>query len=188
MSYPHESALAAARRRRHRRAIVTVTLVVLLLLGAFAYSVAYYQRWIGDAQPAAAVPSASSSCRPSATGSGKGKGAGPDALTAQDFTVNVYNATKRSGLASAAGRELSEHGFDVGAVTNDPLEVQVRGVGQVRYGQDGKQQATLVKRWLKGAKLVLDGRTGTSVDLVIGDNYKALTPPPAAEQSISPTC
>lgn len=191
MSYPHESALSAARRRRHRRAVVTLTLVVLVLVGGFGYSLAYYQGWVGSNGRASAAPSPSPSPSCSMGGSTAGAGggaAGRGVLVPANITVNVYNATKRSGLAGAAARELDEHGFKVGAVANDPLDVEVRGVGQIRHGVDGKAQAKLVRHWLKGAELVLDGRTGTSVDLVIGDNYKALTPPPEAEQTASPAC
>lgn len=191
MSYPHQSALAAARRRRHRRAIATLTFVVLLLVGGFGYSLAYYQGWIGKdgrANAAPTSPSPSCSVGPSGSSGRGGRAAGEGVLAPERITVNVYNATKRSGLAGSAAAELGQHGFDVGAVANDPLNVEVRGVGQIRYGVDGKAQAVFVRHWLKGAHLVLDGRTGTSVDLVIGDNYKALTPPPEAERTAGPVC
>ncbi|HET8598764.1 MAG TPA: LytR C-terminal domain-containing protein [Segeticoccus sp.] len=192
MSYPHESALAAARRRRHRRAVVTLTVVVLMLVGGFGYSLAYYQGWVGDSGRANAAPSTpSASCSPTPSASASAAAAkrrNRGAITPESITVNVYNATKRSGLANAAARELGDHGFRIGSVANDPLNVDVRGVGQIRYGSAGEQQAKLVRHWLKGADLVLDGRTGTSVDLVIGDNYKALTPPPEAQQTATPAC
>ena len=48
--------------------------------------------------------------------------------------MNVYNSTKRAGLAGTTARELSRIGFRINKVENDPLGVSLRGVGEIRFG------------------------------------------------------
>ncbi len=166
MSYVKESAASTARRRRRRRAAVTMTLCVLLLVGAFGYAVAYYQRWIGS--EAAANPT----CTPTTS-------APANPLAPANIVVNVYNSTKRSGLAGDTAQVLRERGFDVDVVSNDPLHQDISGQAVIRYGKKGTQEAKkVVAKQLKGAKLVRDARTDASVDVVLGQKFTKLAAPP----------
>lgn len=90
--------------------------------------------------------------------------------------LNVYNTTFRTGLAASLATELGARGFHVGRVTNDPLRRMILDVGEIRYGDDGAPGAKVLAQHLTGARLVHDARSGTSVDLVIGNAFTALTP------------
>jgi hypothetical protein len=61
----------------------------------------------------------------------------------------------------------------------------VGGPAEVRYGPGGKKGAALVLALVKGAKGVQDARNDASVDLVLGNGYKALAPP--VKQAPTPT-
>jgi hypothetical protein len=170
MSYVKESAASTARRRRRRRSAVVLTLCVLLLLGAFGYAVAYYQRWIGS------EASASPQCTAAPASTTK------DPLAPENIRVNVYNSTGRSGLAGDTARDLRDRDFDVDVVGNDPLHQDVRGPAVIRHGKAGAKQAKVLAKQLKGAKLVLDARTDSSVDLVLGQKFTKLGPAPKAAE------
>jgi hypothetical protein len=116
----------------------------------------------------------------------------PDAKT---ITVNVYNATKKQGLAKNVADALKARGFVVGKVTNDPLQEAdksrvVPGPAEIRHGFPGKDQAKVVGAQVPApppAAVVEDARTDTTVDLVIGDGFQALgTPEQAAQQLLPP--
>ena len=95
----------------------------------------------------------------------------PDAVV-----VNVYNSTKRAGLASTTARELSQAGFGINKVENDPLGVSLRGVGEIRYGPNGADNARLLQFYLPDAVMVEDDRKGPRVDLSIGRGFEGLKP------------
>ena len=92
--------------------------------------------------------------------------------------VNVYNATSRSGLAAKTAAEVRKRGFRVATVANDPLDKAVTATAEVRYGRSGTASSVLVIKLVKGAKAVPDQRTDSSVDLVLGDKFKALVAAP----------
>ena len=165
MSYVKESASSTARRRRHRRAAVTLTLCVLLLVGAFGYAVTYYQRGIGG--NASADPTCTATAAPT------------NPLAPDNIVVNVYNSTKRSGLAGDTARELRDRGFNVDTVSNDPLHEQIPGPAVIRYGTKGTNEARkVVAKQLEHARLVRDARTDASVDVVLGQKFTKLAAAP----------
>lgn len=94
-----------------------------------------------------------------------------------DITVNVYNAGDRQGLANNTAAVLRERGFDVSAVGNDPLEATIPEVAQIRASRADLPEVLLLIQHIPGAVIVADGRTGSSVDLVIGDTFVALGDP-----------
>lgn len=100
-------------------------------------------------------------------------------------TVNVYNATDRSGLARTTSDELKKRGFGIGAVANDPLGKSIAGVGEIRYGESGADNAALLKFYAPKAKLVKDKRTDATVDLVLGDQWKAVAPQKAVDAALA---
>jgi len=160
-----ESGASIHRRRRRRRAAITLTLVAILLLGTFGWAAAYFQGWVGSRVP---KPLASPSC-PAVTP--------VKALTPRAVTVNVYNATNREGLAASVAKLLRTQGFKVAAVENDPLRTPIAGVGEVRHGPAGAAAATLAAARLSGARIVLDKRTDATVDVVLGNTFRALSAP-----------
>ena len=177
MEYLQESGASIHRRRRRRRAAITLTVVGLVMVGTFAYAAAYFQGWVVTRSPS---PSASPTCQAVTPG---------QALTPSAVTINVYNATDRAGLAASVAKSLRTQGFKVAKVTNDPLGKPIGGVGEVRHGPTGTAGATLAATRLSGAKVVPDGRTDNTVDLVLGNKFTALSVPPkvAPSKATKPT-
>lgn len=176
MSYIVESGASTSRRTRRRRALVTLALVALMLFFAFWYAYSYYR------QPTRHSATPTTTCTATAKGP----------LKPSSVTVNVYNATDRSGLAAKTATEVRKRGFTVSTVANDPLQKTVTGPAEVRYGKTGAAGGALVLKLVKGAKAVHDSRTDSSVDLVLGRRFTALAaapkPKPAAAPSTSRTC
>ncbi len=94
-----------------------------------------------------------------------------------DVTVNVYNATIRRGLANNTAAVLRQRGFDVSAVGNDPLEAVIAEVAQIRAATADLPEVRLLLQHIPGAVVVADGRTDSTVDLVIGEAFVALGDP-----------
>ncbi|MDQ1538139.1 MAG: hypothetical protein QOE58_2532 [Actinomycetota bacterium] len=137
-----------------------MTCITLLLLGTLVYAAANVQGWIGGPKVVASP-----------------KCSGPvskQALAPRDVTVNVYNASDKTGLAAVVGRSLEEQGFLVATVDNDPLGKSLLTLGEIRHGPSGTAGAMLAAARLPGARLVQDDRMDASVDLVLGRKFKAL--------------
>lgn len=163
MSYVVEAGASRTRRTRRRRALITLGIVALMLFFAFWYAYSYFQE--------SNKPHAAPSTTCTATSSVR---------VPSQVTVNVYNATERTGLAAKTASDVRKRGFKVSAVSNDPLQKKVAVAAEVRYGATGTTSAKLVLALVKGAKGVKDSRTDSSVDLVLGAKFTALTPPPKA--------
>ncbi|WP_284284756.1 LytR C-terminal domain-containing protein [Arsenicicoccus piscis] len=99
------------------------------------------------------------------------------------FTLNVLNAGAVSGEAGVVASELRKRGYAVGSVSNDDVLRSVDGSGEIRYGRKGYDQALYVQQLVPSARLVEVDRPTTAVDLVLGPDYKALTPRPARPRS-----
>lgn len=181
MSDIGEPRASGSRRSRRRRALVTLAVVSLMLFFAFWYAYSYYRH--SDTRHTAAVPVCPTK---------------PPALQPADVTLNVYNSTDRTGLAANTASQLRKRGFKVATVANDPLQRKIPGTAEVRYGASSIGEGKLVLGLVKGAKAVRDGRPDASVDLVLGEKFKALAAPPKATTptttptttttSPSPTC
>lgn len=107
------------------------------------------------------------------------------------FTVNVYNTTYHAGWASDVAAALKKRGFKVGKVGN--YSAIPKAPVEIHYGINGDPAARRLALQFKGAELVKDGRNGTSVDLLIGNDYTTMvprahaTPTPTATPSSTPT-
>jgi hypothetical protein len=153
------------RRRLRRRHAVTLGVVLALLFGTFAYAAAYMQGWVGQRSAAAPV-----SCpAPSPT---------VPAPKPQQIKLNVYNATDEQGRATRVAKLLKKRDFVISIVANDPTYNSVPGPAEVRYGTKGEAAAKVVAGQVKGVRMVPDGRTDRSVDLVIGQTFAQLVPQP----------
>jgi hypothetical protein len=93
---------------------------------------------------------------------------------ASRVTVNVYNSTKRVGLAGEAAKLLGVRGFKIANVENDPLGVVIEGKGEIRYGPKGETGAQLMAYHFPGATLINDGRSGKRIDVVLGTQFAEL--------------
>ncbi|MFD5842737.1 LytR C-terminal domain-containing protein [Streptomyces chartreusis] len=105
------------------------------------------------------------------------------------ITVNVLNATTRSGLAKQTADELKKRGFkigDVGNATKD-YDKKVKGTGLL-LGPAASLNTSLpvLATQLTTAERRTDAtRKGATVDLIIGDRFKELTKKPEAEKALT---
>jgi len=159
MTHAGGSGAPVVRRGRRRRTVITLVVVAAVLGVSLFVAAGYVQGWLGKH---ADTPRA---CAPKT------------AVTANQVTLNVYNATSHSGLARKTADGLKKRGFKIATVANDPLEKKVTGSSEVRYGNGGARAAKLVALQVKGAKMVQDSRSDGSLDIVIGDRFTALAPP-----------
>jgi LytR cell envelope-related transcriptional attenuator len=148
-------------QRRARRQAITLIVVCGLLLVSFLFAAAYYGGWFDKPKTA----SAPGPCRT----------APANTLRPSQVKVNVYNASKRNGLARKVAGEMKDRGFVVGTIANDPLRRAVTDTAEVRYGAKGKAGAQLVSSEVPGSKIVVDKRKDASVDLVLGSTYVDLS-------------
>jgi hypothetical protein len=105
------------------------------------------------------------------------------------ITVNVLNATPRSGLAKQTADELKKRGFRIGRVDNATKEYdkKVKGVGVVLGPAAAKDTALpVVATQLTGAEQRTEaGRKGGDVDLILGDGFKNLNSAQAADKALT---
>ncbi|MFD0512178.1 LytR C-terminal domain-containing protein [Streptomyces aureus] len=104
-------------------------------------------------------------------------------------TVNVFNATPRSGLAKQTADELKKRGFTIGDVGNatKAYDKKVKGPGLL-LGAKGATDAALpvVGTQLSGAELKTDTRAKPAeVDLIIGTSFKQLTTKADADKALA---
>jgi hypothetical protein len=173
VSHVVESA-ASRRHRRNRRTAIILVVLVVVLAGAFYYAASYFNR--------PSTPSAASDCPTSDFTAGA-----PAALSAGQVTVNVYNATNRAGLAAGTAKDVKARGFVIGQVANDPLKKKIQAPAEVRFGPNGKAGSELVAKLVEGAVPTQDTRADASVDLVIGNGFKALVAAPTTTAAPVPT-
>lgn len=104
------------------------------------------------------------------------------------ITVNVYNATPRSGLAKAAADELKKRGFAIGKVGNAAAayDKKVPGTG-ILLGAPAAANGTfpVLGTQLPGAQTKTDARKTADVDLIIGTAFKAFNTPQAAASALT---
>lgn len=163
----------APRGGKHRKTLITIGVVVIGLFFAAWYALSYIR--YDDERVAGKVPKAT--CRPF----------DPAEVTPAKTTLNVYNATKKNGLAASAAKQLAGRGFVIREVANVPGGKALPGVAEVRYGAKGSAQAKLVVGAVgKGATSVKDARADATVDLVIGAQWAPLKA--AASPTGLPTC
>ncbi|TXS41348.1 LytR family transcriptional regulator [Streptomyces sp. uw30] len=105
------------------------------------------------------------------------------------ITVNVLNATTRSGLAKQTADELKKRGFKIGDVGNAPkaYDKKVKGTG-ILLGPAASLNTSLpvLATQLAGAERRTDAtRKAATVDLIIGDRFKQLTKKPDADKALT---
>jgi hypothetical protein len=148
-------------RRRTRRPVPALVLLVALSVLAAVVWMRVLHR--------GAAESVASACP-------GGSKTGVLTLDLRRVKVRVYNATERAGLARQVADQLRRRGFSIAATSNDPLSETkvVAGVGELRYGAPGADQATLVSWQFPGIRLAEDPRTDAIVDVAVGPAYRRL--------------
>lgn len=104
-----------------------------------------------------------------------------DYVPPDKVNVNVFNSTSRPGLAGSVSKELLARKFVVGAVAN--VDASYRGSAAVVSGAAGQSAAFTVQRHLPGSDYFQDSRTDGSVDVILAQQYSALTPPDLVDQT-----
>ncbi|MEU2712654.1 LytR C-terminal domain-containing protein [Streptomyces sp. NPDC007205] len=131
------------------------------------------------------VAAARSECRTKAAPAARGRALPKPG----DITVNVYNATQRTGLAKDTADALKKRGFRIGDVGNAAKEFdkKVKGTGILLGPPDARDTslAVLATQVSGTEQRTVAGRKGATVDLVIGDAFKGLAQPAAAQQALT---
>ncbi|KUN10232.1 hypothetical protein AQI95_00370 [Streptomyces yokosukanensis] len=170
-------------RRRGRLAAAVVASVAVLGLVGWG-TLQLIDVFTGDTSTTAAASGTKEDCRTKAQAVARGTALPKPG----DITVNVYNATARTGLAKDTADELRKRGFKIGNVGNASKEFdkKVKSTG-VLLGPAAAQRTSLavLGTELAGAEQRTDPRKGTDLDLVIGDGYKGLARPAAAQQALT---
>ncbi|GAA1337373.1 LytR C-terminal domain-containing protein [Arthrobacter roseus] len=163
-AFPDEDAASSRRKITWRRVRHGIVLIVLLLALVTAVFVAMgISR--GDIKIAAlqTEPTPTSTCPQ-----------GPFSYTeAKTITVNVYNSTGQSGLASSTAEILKERGFTIGAVDNKRAFVD-GSTAVVVAGSEGLDEAFTVQRNIPNTTFKVDARTDDSVSVILGVTYTTL--------------
>ncbi|MFB7860950.1 MULTISPECIES: LytR C-terminal domain-containing protein [unclassified Streptomyces] len=173
------------RRPHRRRRIVLGAAAAVLVLGAAGWgTLQLVDVFSGDGETKTTAGK-QADCKPAATPSPQPAAAALPKPA--QITVNVYNATPRSGLAKTTADELKKRGFAIGKVGNAPAayDKKVTGTGLL-LGAPGAVKGTfsVVGTQLKGTTTKVDTRTTADVDLIIGTAFKTLDPKAVADAAL----
>ncbi|WP_068398192.1 LytR C-terminal domain-containing protein [Kribbia dieselivorans] len=159
--------LAQAGQSRRRRTLIAVGLIVLVAFWVFWYLRSY---WVEDGA-AGRSAAAEQTC--------------PPAPAPAKVRINVYNATAQAGLAATVAQDLREHGFQVGTVGNASTAARgeasapTGGPAILVHGSAGTDAARTVARWVADGTRRTDGRSDSTVDLVLGEGFTRVRSAPA---------
>ncbi|MFI6566839.1 LytR C-terminal domain-containing protein [Streptomyces sp. NPDC050534] len=179
------------RQRRRRGRLVAAVVASVAALAVIAWgTLQLIDVFTGGGKKASAAGTKAdcgSGVSPSAGPSAGAKGAA--APKPGQITVNVYNATTRSGLAKSTADELKKRGFKIGDVGNaaKAFDKKVKGTG-VLLGPASSLNSSLpvLATQLSTAERRTDAaRKGADLDLIIGDGFKTLTTKPASDKALA---
>ncbi|MFF0624654.1 LytR C-terminal domain-containing protein [Streptomyces sp. NPDC004296] len=177
------------RRPRHRRRILLGIVAGACALGLVGWGTLQLIDVFGGRGSTAQAAQDKRHC-PDGAAAGHAKATSPAAKPPAPaaLTVNVYNATPRSGLAKRTADELQKRGFKIGKVGNAPAayDKKVPGAGILlgpKAATDGPLKVLATQ--LAGAQLKTDDRTGADLDLIIGGGFQQLTAPQAAAKALA---
>jgi hypothetical protein len=177
------------RRRRKRGKVVAAVVASVVALGLVAWgTLQLIDVFTGGGKKAEAAGS-NADCSTKASPSPSAGTKGAAAPKPAQITVNVYNATTRSGLAKSTADELKKRGFKIGEVGNATKEFdkKTKGTG-VLLGPASSLNTSLpvLATQLPTAERRTDAaRKDATLDLIIGNNFKTLTPKPTADKALA---
>jgi hypothetical protein len=160
------------RPRSGRRPLPPLIFLVVLAVAAVAvwwYVIRQEEEHVADKQAACSTVSAA-----------------PPSLEPASITLRVYNATDKAGLATTVANSLKERGFTVGEIANDTSGRTVTGVGELRHGSLGKDNADYVRLFIKDIGDYPDTRADDTVDVVIGPDFTKLATPDEVAAALAP--
>jgi LytR cell envelope-related transcriptional attenuator len=161
-----------ARPRRDRRPVPPLVFLLVLALAALGVW------WKVLADAGAREDAAEAACATAAEA--------PPSLDPSTVTVRVYNASDIGGKAQEVADQLTQRGFVVDEVANDPTDREVTGPGEIRHGARGTDAAGYLALFLPGAGSFQDTRADARVDLVIGPDFPGLASPDDVAATLSP--
>jgi hypothetical protein len=114
---------------------------------------------------------------------GEASGAKAPRVAPSDVRVRVLNGTGTPGQAGDAGSDLGAAGFSPGGLGDADRFGYART--EIHYAPGAQPKAAFLARYLGGVgKFVADSSVrGTDLVLVIGGDWKGVTPPPGAAGS-----
>jgi hypothetical protein len=112
--------------------------------------------------------------------------AAPPSLEPSAISLRVFNATDTAGLAQTVATELQGRGFVVDEIANDSSGREVTGVGELRHGPRGAENARFVGLFVAGAGDYPDTRADETVDVVIGPEFSALASAEEVAAALAP--
>jgi hypothetical protein len=113
--------------------------------------------------------------------------AAPPSLDPATVTLRVYNASEQAGRAGEVAAALQARGFVVSEIANDPRpDLEVAGVGELRFGPRGASTAQYVRLYVPGATDRADTRATAIVDVVLGPDFAGLASAEQVAATLSP--
>ncbi|APE22829.1 MULTISPECIES: LytR C-terminal domain-containing protein [Streptomyces] len=172
------------RRPRRRRRIVLAAAAAVVVLGAAGWGTLQLVDVFSGDEGKKTTAGRQADCKPVAKATPPPAAALPKPA---QITVNVYNATPRSGLAKTTADELKKRGFKIGKVGNAPTayDKKVPGTGLLLGATTAAKGAfPVLGTQLKGATTKTDTRGTADVDLIIGTAFKNLDPKTTADAAL----
>ncbi|MGW7356485.1 LytR C-terminal domain-containing protein [Streptomyces sp. NPDC054802] len=171
------------RRPRNRRRIVFAVVAAVTVLGLAGWGTPQLiDAFTGDGEQTTAK-TRSAGCEP-----GPSPSAAPPPPLPRQITVNVYNATPRSGLAKSTADELKKRGFKIGKVANAPAayDKKVPGTAVLLGAATAPEGAfRVLGTQVQGFQAKTDTRKTADVDLIIGTAFKSLDTKASADVALT---
>ncbi|NGO09506.1 LytR C-terminal domain-containing protein [Streptomyces sp. HC44] len=174
------------RRNRGRRRLVFAVIASVAVIGLLGWgTMQLIDVFTGGGKATAAGSAADCAASPSPSATQPVK----SLPRPGQITVNVLNATPRSGLAKNTADELKKRGFKIGTVGNATKEYdkKVKGPG-ILLGAEAAGSAALpvLQTQLAGAQLKTDARPKPAeIDLIIGNGFKQLAKKADADKALT---
>ncbi|MDI3388701.1 LytR C-terminal domain-containing protein [Streptomyces sp. B-S-A8] len=175
------------RRNRHRR-IVLAVIASAAALGLVGYGVVQLVDVFSGDEKRGTVAADRPDCKPEPKPEPKSSPSLKALPKPGQITVNVLNATTRTGLAKRTADELKKRGFKIGDVANAPKEYDKKvDASAVLLGPKSALESGLpvLGTQLAGAERRTDGRKGKEIDFIIGKAFKALAKKEDAEKALT---
>ncbi|MEF9884220.1 LytR C-terminal domain-containing protein [Streptomyces sp. P9-A4] len=172
------------RRPHRRRRIILAATAAVVVLGAAGWGTLQLVDVFSGDEGKKTTAGKQADCKPAAKATTAPAAALPKPA---QITVNVYNATPRSGLAKTTADELKKRGFKIGKVGNAPTayDKKVTGAGLLLGATTATKGALpVLGTQLKGATTRTDTRATADVDLIIGTAFKNLAPKTTADAAL----
>lgn len=167
-----QQARVLRRRKQHERQAVIFGLLIALLAATGVVGLAVYTgafsfpgsaEFVAKAEEPGTAFAAPQPCVPS----------GSVPVGRKKIKVTVLNGSDRAGLAGVVGDLLTDEGFTVEGTGNDTRRPTQPVIS---FGAKGITRAYTLLAYLPDSRLVLDNRTGGSVDLTVTAEFAGLVP------------